>query len=153
MDEGGLVLRLPDKRPSHAQEEADLVPSTPGSAGIDLIAVDHYFNAELGYHEYGTGISVEIPPGYEAQIRPRSSIRKKDLVLINSPGTIDSDYRGEVKVTFNEINSEGHSPEIYAIGDRIAQIVVVPVPSVKFVEVKELSDTKRGSGGFGSTGV
>ncbi len=137
----------------HAQEESDLVPSTSGSAGIDLIATDHYWDNDLHYHEYGTGISIELPPGYEAQIRPRSSISKKDLILVNSPGTIDSDYRGELKVRFKELNSHVTNPQIYDIGDRIAQLIVVPVPQVKFVEVKELSDTKRGSGGFGSTGV
>lgn len=138
---------------THAQDESDLVPATVGAAGIDLIATDHYFDNDYLYHEYGTGLAIELPPGYEAQIRPRSSISKQDLVLVNSPGTIDSDYRGEIKVRFKELDNRSSNRQIYSVGERIAQLVVVPVPAVKFVEVKELSDTKRGSGGFGSTGV
>lgn len=134
---------------AHAQDETDLVPSTEMSAGVDLVAVDHYYNEENKYHEYGTGIAVEIPKGYELQIRPRSSIRKKSLVLINSPGTIDADYRGEIIVTFKEIDNRG---EIYGIGERIAQAVLVPIPKVLYKEVEELTDTERGDGGFGSTG-
>ncbi len=139
------IKRLVD----HAQLVGDLVPATPGSAGIDLIATDHYYDSENHFHEYGTGLSIQLPEGYEAQIRPRSSISKKSLLLINSPGTIDSDYTGELIVRFKEVDPRS---EIYQVGDRIAQLVVMPVPKVSFVEVDELTDTKRGSGGFGSTG-
>lgn len=135
---------------AHAQEERDLVPATELAAGVDLVAVDHYYDEDNKYHEYGVGIAVEIPQGYELQIRPRSSIRKKSLILVNSPGTIDADYRGELIVTFKEIDDRG---EIYAVGERIAQAVLVPIPKVVYQEVEELTDTKRGDGGFGSTGL
>ena len=134
---------------AHAQDASDLVPATELAAGVDLVAVDHYYDEDNKYHEYGCGIAVEIPPGYELQIRPRSSIRKKSLILVNSPGTIDADYRGELIVTFKEIDDRG---EIYSIGDRIAQAVLVAVPRVEYVEVDKLTDTERGDGGFGSTG-
>jgi dUTP pyrophosphatase len=134
---------------AHAQDEKDLVPATKLAAGVDLVAVDHCYDEDNKYHEYGVGIAVEIPPGYELQIRPRSSIRKKSLVLVNSPGTIDADYRGELIVTFKEIDDRG---EIYAVGERIAQAVLVPIPQVRYEEVDELTDTERGDGGFGSTG-
>ena len=139
------VKRLVD----HAQLLEELTPATKGSAGIDLIATDHYFDKDNHFHEYGTGLAIQLPEGYEAQIRPRSSISKKSLLLINSPGTIDSDYTGEIIVRFKEVD---HRQEIYEVGDRIAQLIVMPVPKVSFVEVQELTDTKRGSGGFGSTG-
>jgi dUTP pyrophosphatase len=140
-----LVKRLVEQ----AQLVEELSPATPGSVGIDLIATDHYYDSDNHFHEYGTGIAIQLPEGYEAQIRPRSSISKKSLLLINSPGTIDSDYIGELIVRFKEIDPRN---QIYEIGDRIAQLVVMPVPTVSFVEVTELKDTKRGSGGFGSTG-
>lgn len=127
--------------------------ATDGSVGLDLIAVDHCFDNDKHFHEYGTGLSLELPPGYEAQIRPRSSISSKvDLVLINSPGTIDTDYRGELIVRFKELNSYVTKPRIYEVGDKIAQLVIVPVPKVKLIEVQEMTETDRGSGGFGSTG-
>lgn len=148
MDQTQVIIKF-KRLVAHAQDEQDLVPATPGSAGIDLVATDHCYDEDRKYHEYGTGIAVEIPPGYELQIRPRSSIRKTSLVLINSPGTIDSDYRGELIVSFKEIDDRG---EIYSVGDRIAQAVLVPLPAVKYKEVEELTDTKRGDGGFGSTG-
>ncbi len=134
---------------AHAQLVEELVPATDGSVGIDLVAADHCYEEEYNFHEYGTGLAIQIPKGYEAQIRPRSSISKKSLVLINSPGTIDSDYTGELIVRFKVVDARN---EIYNVGDRIAQLVIVPVPKVEFVEVQELDSTERGSGGFGSTG-
>lgn len=139
------VKRLVD----HAQTIEELTPATFGSVGVDLVATDHYYDKDHHFHEYGTGIAIQLPPGYEAQVRPRSSISKKSLVLINSPGTIDSDYTGEIIVRFKEVDNRN---DIYSVGERIAQIVIVPVPAVSFVEVDELESTKRGSGGFGSTG-
>lgn len=131
-------------------EHAELpVQGTKGSAGFDLVALDYCYDQHHGYHEFGTGLSIELPEGYEAQIRPRSSISKTSLTLINSPGTIDSDYRGELKVRFKDVDDRG---VIYDVGDRIAQLVIQEIPKVTFVEATELAATDRGSGGFGSTG-
>jgi dUTP pyrophosphatase len=97
-----------------------------------------------------TGFAYEIPPGFEMQVRPRSGLAfKHGVTVLNAPGTIDADYRGELKVLL--IN---HGPEPFEIkpGERIAQIVVAPVSAAVFTEVRELSDTQRGAGGFGSTG-
>jgi dUTP pyrophosphatase len=97
-----------------------------------------------------TGFCYEIPPGYEMQVRPRSGLAAKHAVtVLNAPGTIDADYRGELKVLL--IN---HGPEPFEIqrAERIAQIIIAPVSTAEFVEVEELSDTERGAGGFGSTG-
>ena len=98
-----------------------------------------------------TGIAIELPPGYEAQVRPRSGLAiRHGLTLLNSPGTIDSDYRGEVQVILVNLGQEACR---IARGDRIAQLVVARVESPRVVEVAALADTDRGSGGFGSTGV
>lgn len=122
---------------------------TAGAVACDLVAVDYNYNNDTKFHEYGTGLALELPEGYEAQIRPRSSISKTSLVLINSPGTIDTDYRGELIVRFKNIDDRDI---IYDIGDRIAQLVIQAVPKVVFEEVENLSETDRGNGGFGSTG-
>lgn len=98
-----------------------------------------------------TGIAVEIPVGYEGQVRPRSGLALKEgLTVLNTPGTIDSGYRGEVKTIM--IN-QGDSPFKITKGMRISQLAIRPVPEVEFIEVDELSDTDRGEGGFGSTGT
>jgi len=123
---------------------------TEGAAAVDLIATSQEINLEYGYICYGTGIAVEIPEGYEGQIRPRSSIRKTDLSLINAPGTIDCDYRGEIMVTFKPTRPA--RARKYEVGDRIAQLVIAPVARVTFEEVEELSETGRGAKGHGSTG-
>ncbi len=97
-----------------------------------------------------TGMAFEIPVGFEIQVRPRSGLSfKTGLMVVNSPGTIDSDYRGEVKVILGNL---GDNEEVIAHGDRIAQLVLCPVWQARFEEADELSDTARGSGGFGSTG-
>ncbi|MBK5200018.1 MAG: dUTP diphosphatase [Spirochaetaceae bacterium] len=123
------------------------------SAGADISArLSEPFVLKSG--EYGlipTGIKMAIPEGFEAQIRPRSGLAAKyGVTVLNSPGTIDADYRGEVKIIL--IN---HGKEDFIIydKDRIAQVVIAPVVSVKYEEVLSLLDTKRGDGGFGSTGV
>ena len=134
---------------------------TVGSVGMDLTATskeyDEYWNVV-----FGTGISIQLPDGYYADLRPRSSISKYDLVLANSVGTIDSDYRGELilkfkptlrKSTWNNGVYEPDEVKEYGIGDRIAQLVILPYPKVSFVEVDELSETERGTGGFGSTNI
>lgn len=97
-----------------------------------------------------TGFAIEIPIGYEVQIRPRSGLSRKGLVVANSPGTVDSDYRGEVMVM---VHNRSKDPFYMYHGDRIAQMVVSPVEYVTWKPVEELSDTTRGSGGFGSTGT
>ena len=98
-----------------------------------------------------TGLAIEIPPGYEAQIRPRSGLAlKQGLTCLNSPGTIDADYRGEVKVLLANLSNQTAT---IRRGDRVAQLVVAPVARAVLVEVSSLDETARGSGGFGSTGV
>lgn len=121
--------------------------ATPGSAGFDLTAV-HREGA--GYHQirYCTGIAVEIPAGYVGLVFPRSSVYKTKQTLANCVGVIDSDYRGEITAIF-DFHRES---EFYDIGDRIAQLVIMPIPAVRFVEAEELTETERGTGGYGSTG-
>jgi len=98
-----------------------------------------------------TGFAIAVPQGYEAQVRPRSGLAMKHSIgIMNSPGTIDSDYRGEVKILLTNF---GREPFVIRRGDRIAQIVVAPVMQVDWAEVDRLSDTERGEGGFGHTGV
>lgn len=97
-----------------------------------------------------TGLSFEIPAGYEVQVRPRSGLSlKTGLLVVNSPGTIDADYRGEVKIILGNFSQ---NDEVISHGDRIAQIILAPVTQAQFVCVDELSQTSRGEGGFGSTG-
>lgn len=118
-----------------------------GDAGMDLTATDMYFeNGNIVYH---TGLAFEIPKGYVGLVFPRSSNAKKDLILTNSVGVIDSGYRGEVLAKFKPINS---CKEFYQVGDRICQLIILPYPTIELTEVEELSDTERGSGGYGSTG-
>jgi dUTP pyrophosphatase len=105
----------------------------------------------LGRSRIPTGIALEIPVGYEAQVRPRSGLADKyGVTVLNSPGTIDSDYRGELDIILINL---GHEPFIVKNGDRIAQLVVAPVCKALVAEADTLSETKRGSGGFGSTGM
>jgi len=97
-----------------------------------------------------TGLALEIPEGFEGQVRPRSGLaRKHGITLTNAPGTIDSDYRGEVTVLLVNLGREAHT---IAPGDRIAQLVIAPVTRVTLAEAQDLTDTKRGGGGFGHTG-
>lgn len=136
--------------------------ATPGAAGFDLASVENVVLKPGETRAVKTGLVVEIPPGFEMQIRPRSGLSlKTTLRVANAPGTVDSDYRGEVAViltntsvdardTFGNGNS-GENQTIFA-GDRIAQGVIVPVVQATFEEVVELSETERGAGGFGSTG-
>tara|TARA_Y100000592_G_scaffold39919_1_gene63283 strand:- start:672 stop:1082 length:411 start_codon:yes stop_codon:yes gene_type:complete len=117
----------------------------PGDAGIDLTAVDR--KAEGMWITYYTGLAMEIPPGYVGLLFPRSSVYKTEQRLANSVGVIDSGYRGEIMMKFSR------SIDQYKIGDRIGQIIIMPYPQIEFEEVKELSETNRGTGGFGSTGA
>lgn len=127
-----------------------------GDAGLDLTATSIAYD-DNGNAVYGTGLAIEIPEGYVGYIFPRSSITKKDLVLGNSVGVIDSSYRGEVFLKFKLMqrhNSSGlQFRQEYQIFDRIAQLIIMPIPSIELEEVEELSDSNRGTGGFGSTGV
>ena len=118
-------------------------------AGMDLVATEIISNTTFQV-TYGLGIAIEIPDGMVGLVFPRSSIRNTELTLSNSVGVIDAGYRGELQVTFNKLN--GLDSVAYKVGDRVAQIVIVPHPIVQFVEVDELSESKRGEGGFGSTG-
>ena len=125
-----------------------------GDAGMDLVATNIISNTTFDV-TYGTGIAMEIPKGYVGLVFPRSSIRKTDLSLTNCVGVIDSGYRGEIQATFKKIfgKNDVRLDELdYNVGDRIAQIMIIPYPSVTFIEVDELSQTDRGEGGFGSTG-
>ena len=134
--------------------EKAVIPSyaKSGDAGMDLIATE-IINETSNQITYGTGLSLEIPEGFVGLIFPRSSVRKYDLALSNCVGVIDSGYRGELQATFNKINHHKIRVDDYKVGDRIAQIMIIPHPDIQFEEVDELSNTERGEGGFGSTGL
>ena len=125
---------------------------TSGSSGMDLVA---YTRKKITLYPgkttiISTGIAVAIPKNYEMQIRPRSGLAaKNNISVLNTPGTVDSDYRGEIKVILINL---GKKPFQIRSGDRIAQMILCPIAKSKFIEVKNLSKTIRGKGGFGSTG-
>ena len=159
--------------------ENAIIPSyaKPGDAGMDLTATSHEYDVNLDNHIYGPGLAVEIPEGYVGLVFPRSSNRKTNCYLTNHVGVIDSGYRGEIMCTFKArdhykvvngvasaiqpdfiepdgrfiANEELHAP--YSVGDRIAQLIIIPYPNIVPVEVTELSETERGTGGHGSTGI
>jgi dUTP pyrophosphatase len=147
--EGGPLLKILkiDPRVTLPQYESE------GAAGMDLQA---FLTADLAIFPLGrakipTGLRIEIPPGFEGQVRPRSGLAARyGLTVLNSPGTIDSDYRGDLEVIL--VNLGG---EVYVVknGDRIAQLVLVPVCRAHLEETAALSETGRGGGGFGSTGT
>ncbi len=123
--------------------------SKVGDAGMDLTITREIENTSFSV-SYGFGISMEIPKNFVGLVFPRSSVRNQDLILSNCVGVIDSGYRGEIQATFKKTN--GLDSIKYKVGDRGAQIIILPYPQVKMVESDELSDTERGTGGFGSTG-
>ena len=126
---------------------------TDGSSGLDLAAfIEKNIEIKPGKSEIiPTGLTVEIPKNFEIQIRPRSGLAAKNqITVLNTPGTIDADYRGELKVILINLSDKSFFVEK---GLRIAQMVLCPIVKAKFKEVESLEDTKRGSGGFGSTGV
>lgn len=125
--------------------------ATDGSAGWDLTATSREL-AQGKKAVYGTGLSVEIPKGYVGLLFPRSSIHKKALRLSNSVGVIDSDYRGEIKAIFIWDGAWPHDYILYQPGDRICQLIILPVPTIEWEESEELTQTERGEGGYGSTG-
>jgi dUTP pyrophosphatase len=124
--------------------------ATPGAAGMDVVAAESLTLAPGARHAVATGFALAIPPGYEVQVRPRSGLAlRHGVTCLNTPGTIDEDYRGEVKVILANLGAE---PFEVVRGERIAQLVPAPVQRAQFREVGELDDTARGAGGFGSTG-
>jgi dUTP pyrophosphatase len=138
------------KRLPHGEGLALPAYATHGAVGMDVLAAEDLTLEPGARHAVATGLSVAIPDGYEIQVRPRSGLALKHGISVpNTPGTIDSDYRGELKVIL--IN---HGDEAFAIarGDRIAQLVLAPVTQAQWEEVPELDQTERGAGGFGSTG-
>ena len=127
--------------------------ATDGAAGLDLrAAIDGEMTIAPGHHlMVPTGLEVALPPGHEGQVRPRSGLaHRHGVTVLNSPGTVDADYRGEVHVL---LVNHGHRPFTLQRGERIAQMVVAPVTRVAVDEVAELDATGRGAGGFGSTGA
>jgi dUTP pyrophosphatase len=124
--------------------------ATAGAAGMDVVAAEELVLAPGARHAVATGFAMAIPLGYEVQVRPRSGLAlKHGITCLNTPGTIDSDYRGEVKVILANL---GDAPFPINRGDRIAQLVPAPVQHADLEEVSSLDETARGSGGFGSTG-
>ncbi|RXR24383.1 dUTP diphosphatase [Flavobacterium stagni] len=126
---------------------------TLASAGMDLRAqLDEPVTLQpLGRAIIKTGLFIELPVGYEAQVRPRSGLAaKKGITVLNSPGTVDADYRGEIGVILVNLSQE---PFVVENGERIAQLVIAKHERAEWIEVTELSETSRGAGGFGSTGV
>lgn len=120
-------------------------------AGYDLTATSRKYEGMDENIVYGTGIAVEIPRGYVGLVFPRSSISKKTLVLTNSVGVIDSGYRGEIMVKFKDI-SRTYNCVPYDIGERVAQLIIIPIPDIEFEEVDELQSSDRGADAYGSTG-
>ena len=125
----------------------------PGDAGFDLVAVSRDLD-EDGNIVYGTGLAFEIPEGYVGLVFPRSSVAKKNVILTNCVGVIDSGYRGEVMAKFKLIDPLVKHEEYhwYELGEKICQMVFMKLPDVDIVEVEDLSETDRGAGGYGSTG-
>jgi len=140
-----LLKRLP-----HGEGLTPPTYATEGAAGMDVVAAEELVLAPGARAAVATGFAIAIPAGYEVQVRPRSGLAlKHGVTCLNTPGTIDSDYRGEVKVILANLGSE---PFVIARGDRIAQLVPAPVQRATLAEVDSLDDTARGAGGFGSTG-
>lgn len=151
MNRSEVVVRV--KRLPHGEGLELPSYATPHSAGMDLrAAVEEPVVIEPGQRvAIPTGLILEIPEGYEGQIRPRSGLAlKKGITVLNAPGTVDADYRGEVKVILINLGSE---PVVIERGERIAQLIIAPVTRAVLEESKELSATLRGEGGFGSTGA
>jgi dUTP pyrophosphatase len=123
----------------------------PGDAGADLIATDDVVLGPGERATVGTGLKIALPNGYVGFVVPRSGLAAKHgITIVNSPGTVDAGYRGELRVTL--LNTDPREPYAISRGDRIAQLIVMPVPRVRFVEVERLPGSDRGEGGFGSTG-
>ena len=119
-----------------------------GDAGLDLTAISEKWNEDNSIVTYDTGLAIEIPKGHVGLLFPRSSIYKTSLDLTNAVGVIDSGYRGSIMFKFRYVE-EGM---VYDVGDRVGQLIIMPYPQIEFEESEELSETERGSGGYGSTG-
>ena len=144
------AIRIKVQRLPHGEELPLPHYATVGAAGMDIVAAEALTLAPGARAAVATGFAIAIPDGYEVQVRPRSGLAlKHGITCLNTPGTIDSDYRGEVKVILANL---GQEPFAIARGDRIAQLVAAPVQRAVLDEVDELDDTVRGVGGFGSTG-
>lgn len=144
-------IRIALRRLAHGEGLPLPSYATTGAAGMDVVAAEDLTLAPGARHAVATGFAMAIPEGFEVQVRPRSGLAiKHGITCLNTPGTIDSDYRGEVKVILANM---GDTPFAIARGDRIAQLVPAPVQRAALVEVESLDDTQRGSGGFGSTGT
>jgi dUTP pyrophosphatase len=148
MPSNEIAIQL--KRLPHAEGLPMPAYASAGAAGMDVVAAED-FTLEPGERmAVPSGFAIAIPDGYEVQVRPRSGLAlKHGVTCLNTPGTIDSDYRGEVKVILANLGSEPFSA---LRGERIAQLVPAPVLRAGMIEIDELDDTERGSGGFGSTG-
>jgi dUTP pyrophosphatase len=147
-------LAIPVQRLAHGEGLPLPAAQTEHAAGMDLVAAlpadAPLVLAPLARAAVPTGLTMAIPPGYEGQVRPRSGLAlKHGITVANAPGTIDADYRGEVKVILINL---GEAPVTIARGERIAQLVIAPVTPAELVTSPELPDTSRGAGGFGSTG-
>lgn len=137
-----VVRAVDGKMPSYAH---------PGDAGMDLFSVEEAVLEPLGRKLVSTGLRVEIPVGYEAQIRPKSGMAvKHGISIVNTPGTIDSGYRGEIKVIMINLGGEPYTVEK---GSKIAQMVINPIVTAEIEEVDSLEESSRSEGGFGSTGT
>ncbi|NNM76008.1 dUTP diphosphatase [Sphingomonas sp. ID1715] len=144
-----IEIRL--KRLPHGEGLPLPAYATAHAAGLDVVAAEELTLAPGARHAVATGFAIAIPAGYEVQVRPRSGLAlKHGITCLNTPGTIDADYRGEVKVILANLGSE---PFEIRRGDRIAQLVPAIVQQARFTEAQELDETERGAGGFGSTGV
>lgn len=139
------------KRLPHGQGLDLPAYASEGAAGMDVLAAEGLVLQPGSRHAVATGLALAIPGGFEIQVRPRSGLALKHGVAVpNTPGTIDSDYRGELKII---LINHGTEPFAIAPGDRIAQLVLAPVTRARWEEVDDLDRTSRGDGGFGSTGV
>jgi dUTP pyrophosphatase len=146
-----MTIRIAIARLPHGEGLPLPAYATHGAAGMDVVAAEDVDLAPGQRHAVATGFQVAIPHGYEIQVRPRSGLAfKHGLSVPNAPGTIDSDYRGELKVL---LINHGDQPFAIRRGERIAQLVPAVVTMAEFDEVPELCETERGAGGFGSTGV
>lgn len=147
MPESPVKVRVKRLSPDARMPQAARV----GDAAYDLYSSVEYTLQPGERYAVSTGIAIEIPEGFEGQVRPRSGLAMKEgVTVLNTPGTIDSGYRGEVKTIMVNL---GDSPFRITKGMRISQLAIRPVPEVEFIEVDEISDTQRGEGGFGSTGT
>ena len=126
--------------------------STEGAAGLDLRCIYSRYDVEDNFIEYDTGLAVDIPENYVGLLFARSSVSKTPHILANCVGVIDSDYVGEIKFRYKNINIEDKDYIAYEFGDKIGQLVIVPIVKAQLLEVEDLKTTERGSGNFGSTG-